>query len=261
MICPKCNATIDDNTKYCPKCGAPTEQNSTESEQIQPSTKQQPTSEAAGTKTIAVNESGKSGFKEIIKKPTTWIIAVLLIICIVSITMLLSKNDQTSRNGSVSVSQSAVQNDNASQNEVTANTEKESEEKYEPTQSAKAEGYTLGDTFKVDNLEITLGKEIKFSSVDNQFSEHHKKPALGIPITVKNLGNETDSLYSYTFYGSEGTQLDSIGYYFDDSISDAGKLRPGASYSKYIYCLYDGDGHYALELGMEDVTVEFDVKK
>ena len=261
MICPKCKATIDDNTKYCPKCGAPTEQSTAESDQTQLSTEQQPISEAANTETLAAKESDRSGFKETIKKPTTWIIAVLLIICVVSITMLLLKNNETSGNSSASNSQSTVQKDNISKNGVTEPEEKESEEKNEPTQSANDGGYTLGDTLKVDNLEITFGKEIKFPTVDNQFSEHHKKPALGIPITVKNLGNETDSLHFYTFYGSKGTELDSIGYYFDDSIDDAGKLRPGASYSKYIYCLYDGDGHYALELGMEDVTVEFDVKK
>ena len=193
--------------------------------------------------------------EEVIKKPTSWIIAVLLIICIVSITMLFSKNSQTSGSSTISDSNSA-QKDNTSQSEVAENTEKN-----EPTQSANDGVYTLGDTFKVDDLEITLGKDIKFSEVGNQFSDHYRKPAIGIPITVKNLGNETDSLYSYTFYGSEGTQLDSIGYYFDDSIDKAGKLRPGASYSKYIYCLYDGDGNYAIELGYEDVTVEFEVKK
>ena len=125
---------------------------------------------------------------------------------------------------------------------------------------------TLGDTFTFDGFEITLGKEITYGTVENQFSEYNGKEAVRVVATITNNNTETGKLSSldYKFYGSQGTELSSLGYYFDDSVTYAGDLRSGASYEKAFYLLYDGDGTYAIEFDDwfdQQVTVEFDVVK
>jgi len=123
----------------------------------------------------------------------------------------------------------------------------------------------LGETFVFDDLEITLGKEIKFTKIDNEFSDHNGKTVVKMPITVKNIKEETHSLnlFYYTVYGANGSQVDSVSSYFDDSVDFAGDLRSGASYTKYLYFLYDADGTYAIEFDdwTTKVTIEFNVKK
>lgn len=125
--------------------------------------------------------------------------------------------------------------------------------------------YGLGETFKFDDLEITLGKDISFTSVDNQYSDYYGKTVVKVPITVKNLKSETHSLSSIwvDVFGANGTEVTSVGYYFDDNYDSAGELRTGASYSKYMYFLYDADGTYAIEFDnwSTQITVEFEVTK
>ena len=123
----------------------------------------------------------------------------------------------------------------------------------------------LGETFNFDDLEITLGKNISFTKVENEFSEDNGKTVVKVPITIKNLKSETHSLnmFYYKAFGANGTELDDKAAYYDDSIDFAGELRSGASYTKYLYYLYDADGKYAIEFDnwSTKVTVEFDVKK
>ena len=123
----------------------------------------------------------------------------------------------------------------------------------------------LGDTFTFDDLEITLGKDLSFTEIKNEYSEDYGKPVVRIPITVKNLKEETHGLnmFYYKAYGANGTKLSNVAIYFDDNVDFAGDLRTGASYTKYLYFLYDADGKYAIEFDnfSSKVTVEFDVKK
>lgn len=131
-------------------------------------------------------------------------------------------------------------------------------------ETEKDKKYSLGETFTFDDLEITLGDKITFTKVKNQFSEHNKKSVVKVPITVKNVKDETHSLnmFYYKRYGSQGVELDDVSAYFDDSVDYAGDLRTGASYTKYLYLLYDGDGTYAIEFDnwTTKITVEFEVK-
>lgn len=123
----------------------------------------------------------------------------------------------------------------------------------------------LGETFTFDDLEITLGNDISFTTINNEFSEDNGKAVVRIPITVKNLKSETHSLNMFYFkaFGANGTELGDESAYFDDSVDFAGELRSGSSYTKYLYYLYDADGKYAIEFDdwSTKVTVEFDVKK
>ena len=130
---------------------------------------------------------------------------------------------------------------------------------------SKKNSYTLGETFNFDDLEITLGKDYSFTTIDNEYSENYGADVIKLPITVKNLKEETHGLnmFYYSVFGSKGTEVDAVNTYFDDNIDEAGELRTGASYTKNMYFVYDGDGQYAIEFNdlFNKVTVEFDVTK
>ena len=124
----------------------------------------------------------------------------------------------------------------------------------------------LGETFTFDDLEITLGNNISFTKIDNEFSDYDGQDVVKLPITVKNIKEETHSLnmFYYSTYGSMGTEISTVSSYFDDSIDFAGDLRSGASYTKNLYFLYDGNGKYAIEFNdvwSPKITIEFDVNK
>ncbi len=124
----------------------------------------------------------------------------------------------------------------------------------------------LNEVFVFDDLEITLGSDISFTKLKNRYSENNGKDVVKMPITVKNIKNETHGLnmFYYNIYGSQGTEVDNVASYFDeDSIEYAGDLRPGSSYTKYLYFIYDGDGNYAIEFNnfSSKKTVEFNIKK
>lgn len=123
----------------------------------------------------------------------------------------------------------------------------------------------LGETFTFDDLEITLGTEISFTKIENEFSEDNGKDVVKLPVTVKNIKDETHSLnmFYYKVFGATGTEANNAFAYFEDSVDEAGEIRSGGSYTKYMYFVYDGDGKYAIEFDnwIDKVTIEFEVKK
>lgn len=132
----------------------------------------------------------------------------------------------------------------------------------------KKEEYVLGKAFKFDDLEITIGNEFTYTVVDNEYSDHHQAEVIKIPVTVKNLKDETHGLnmFYYNFYGSKGTRVDTVAALFsenNDSVDFAGDLRTDASYTKYFYVIYDGDGTYTIEFNnfSEKISIDFEVKK
>lgn len=135
----------------------------------------------------------------------------------------------------------------------------------ESTTKEEKKSFTLGDTFTFDNFEITLGKSITTDTVKNQFSDHNGESVIVVPATIKNIGDETDSLNMFyiEYYGSKGTSVDGVSSYFKNSIEDAGNMRPGASMDVFVYILYDGDGVYGIDFDnySETKTVEFKVTK
>ena len=125
--------------------------------------------------------------------------------------------------------------------------------------------YGFNDTFKFDDLEITVGDKYSFDKVKNNFSEYNGKTVIKLPVTVKNPTSETKGLnmFYYKVYGSQGTEVKTLDSYFDDTLTYAGDLRSGAGQTKYLHILYDGDGLYAIEFDnySEKITVEFNITK
>ena len=236
-FCISCGAEMDLESKFCSKCGGNSE--NVNSNQVS-------------------NVSNNVGTQKWVK--VLIIILVILFVpvaCTTGCTILVgSAVDET-------LSSDSNKNDDNDYNNNYSSSEDFDDSSYDDTLFDDA--YSLGETFKFDELEITFGTEIGFSKVNNRYSEYNGQSVVKIPVTIKNLKSETHHLnmFYYTLYGSSGIEAENVGFYFDDSIDKAGELRNGASYTKYFYILYDGDGTYAIEFDnySKDITVEFEIKK
>ena len=118
--------------------------------------------------------------------------------------------------------------------------------------------YTFGSTFNFDGLQITIGTEFGWATVDNRFSDLNGSKVIKVPVTIKNTSQKTHGLNMFYFdmYGSAGTSLQSVSAYFDDSVDFAGDIRPGGSQNAYFYMIYDGDGDYFIEFDNLDSKIE-----
>lgn len=130
---------------------------------------------------------------------------------------------------------------------------------------SKNNQYSLDKAFKFDNLEVTISSNYEFTTIDNEYSEYNGATVIKVPVTVKNLKDETHSLNTFyvNWFGSAGTEVETFEFYFDDSVDLAGNLRTGASYTKYFYFLYDGNGVYTIELDnwTDKISIDMDITK
>jgi len=109
---------------------------------------------------------------------------------------------------------------------------------------------TLGSTFEFDNMRITFGEAIGWTTINRTWHELYGYEAFYIPIAVTNLYNTTRRLSTYRIrlFGPDGLRLDEIGTLFDNDISDWGNdMRSGATLHSYMHILYNGNGQYVLE--------------
>lgn len=126
--------------------------------------------------------------------------------------------------------------------------------------------YKPGETFVFDNFELSIGSDVTFETIKNEFSEHNGKEVIKVPVNVKNIGEDSRNLnmFYYKCYGSQGIELDDAASFFDDSLDYAASLKNGASYTRYVYYLYDGDGEYSIEFNEgwgTKLEVKFNVAK
>lgn len=190
------------------------------------------------------------------QKMPIWAIALLGII-IIFITIGIFGNDDTNnkRTNYSNGNNNSTTNSNINQGKT---------ENPDQSQNSTKKVYGFNEAFVFDNLEITIGSNYAFEVVQNHFSEYNNQSAIKLPITVKNLSNDTHGLnmFEYDVYGSKGTEAQDLGAYFDENIDHAGDLRSGASYTKFLYFLYDGDGKYAIEFDnySTKITVEFEIR-
>lgn len=237
-FCMNCGAEMDLKSKFCSKCGGNSE--NVKSNQVS-------------------NVSNNVGTPKWVK-----ILIIILVILFVTVacttgcTLLVgSAVDET-------LSSDSNKNDDNDDNNNYNSSEGSDDSSYDDTLYDDG-AYSLGETFKFDELEITFGTEIGFSKVNNRYSDYNGKTVVKLPITVKNLKKETHGLnmFYYNFYGSQGTEVKDLGNYFDNDVAYAGDLRSGASYTKYVYFQYDGDGTYAIEFDnySQKIIVEFEIKK
>lgn len=143
----------------------------------------------------------------------------------------------------------ATQNNNGSSNS-TINTNKK---------------YKLGDTFIFDGLELTFDTTYSFVTLENSYSDKNGMSVIKLGVNAKNVSSEKNhlSMFRYDLFGSQGQELRGLSSYFDEAIDDGSELKPGASYKKYFYIPYDGDGQYSIDFDndSQEISVEFDIKK
>lgn len=123
--------------------------------------------------------------------------------------------------------------------------------------------YTLGETFRFDDLDLTFGTDYECVVVKDRYSEHYGAKGIALPVTVKNQGQESNTLnpFFFSIYGTKGTTISSLWTVYDDAIENASRLLPGYSYTKNLYFVYDGDGTYKIEFSTfkDKVTLDFTI--
>lgn len=221
---------------FCPKCG--NKLDSKEEFCSQCGTKIGEEKKDSSVNNITNNSDSK-------KKMPTYLVVIISVVVFIIIVGII---------GSISSTDSYDKNDVTNYDGKTTT-----------TTVSKKKVLGFGDTFIFDDLEITIGSDIIFDTIKNQFSDNNGSTVVGVPITVKNLKEETHSLnmFYYDVFGSSGTEVDTVNSYFKDTLDFAGELRYNATYTKYTYFLYDGDGTYSIEFNnySEKVLVEFQVNK
>lgn len=134
------------------------------------------------------------------------------------------------------------------------------------TEAAKDKELTVGDTFEFDGFEITLGKDISFTKVDNEFADSHGADVIKIPVTLVNKDSESKSLNMFycKIFNAEGKESENLFAYFSADDVSGETLRPNAtSDDKFIHAVYTTDGDYYVEFSnfVDKVEVKVPVKK
>jgi RNA polymerase subunit RPABC4/transcription elongation factor Spt4 len=185
-----------------------------------------------------------------------WIIIIVVIIVLFIIASLGNNSTESNSNNS-STSNSTTESNSSSNNN--------SDSSKASTNSNQNKTYGLGDTITFDGLELTFDTTYSFVTLQNRYSDYNGRSVIRLGINVKNVSDEKNSLnmFDYDFFGSQGTELDGVAAYFDETIDYAGDLKPEASYKKYFYILYDGDGKYSIDFDnySQEISVEFEVIK
>ncbi|WP_407708485.1 DUF4352 domain-containing protein [Bacillus altitudinis] len=121
---------------------------------------------------------------------------------------------------------------------------KASAEQKEKKEKKKDEVYKVGDTIKVDGLEITITKAA-FKKPE-QYSTAEKGNVLDLTIETKNSGDDKAFIDNTEFnlYDKEGNKLDS--YYGYSEMAISGDINKGKKLSGHLF--FDVPKHKSYEL-------------
>lgn len=143
------------------------------------------------------------------------------------------------------------------------NTEENNEEAAAELVAALVE---LEETFEFDNLEITLGTDIAWDVIENEFFELNGAAVFSLPITVTNLSERTRKfdMFSYIQFSPTGEKLVSISSFFvDNAIDWSDDISPNETVEAYMYFLFDDNGEYVIEFdnSSERIKIVFDIQQ
>ena len=110
----------------------------------------------------------------------------------------------------------------------------------------------LGDTFILDDLEITVGEDIGFTEVTRAASSRYGLPVFYLPITARNISSSASflSTMSSVAFSPDGELGPCICPDFPETnIFRIREIQPGEAVEALLHILYSEDGEYILEFG------------
>lgn len=139
----------------------------------------------------------------------------------------------------------------------------DSYEEYENEEDKKT--INAGEKFEFSNLEIIIGTDYTFTTLDNSNSENNGMVLVKLPITIKNLSKEENHLNMFysSIFDPNNNKLTKQSTYFDDAIDYADDLKENEIYTKYYYFEYKTDGTYKVKFNnyKQEIEVNVNIKK
>lgn len=138
---------------------------------------------------------------------------------------------------------------------------------YDTDTDSKEENKTVnaGEVFEFSNMQITIGTDYTFTTLNSSDSTKNGMTLVKLPITVKNLSNDENHLNMFysSIYDPSDKKLTKQSTYFDDTIDYADDLKSGESYTKYYYFEYTTDGTYKVKFNnyTSQIDVNVSIKK
>ncbi len=112
------------------------------------------------------------------------------------------------------------------------------------------ENLTLASNFTYNDLEITVGNQVRFTKFFNNYDKNYNKTVVKLRMSVKNLADKSSGLapFSFNVIAPDGSNTDVILTYYDDNINKLGDLNVGAKKEGVLYFIYQGNGDYKVNL-------------
>lgn len=130
---------------------------------------------------------------------------------------------------------------------------------YDTDSKEESKTVNAGEVFEFSNMQIIIGTDYTFTTLNNSDSAKNGITLVKLPITVKNLSNDENHLNMFysDIYDPSDKKLTKESTYFDDTIDYADDLKSGESYTKYYYFEYTTDGTYKVKFN--NFTSKIDV--
>ena len=134
--------------------------------------------------------------------------------------------------------------------------------------SDNQEDLTAGSSVEFGGLEIQIGEQdtVELVRVTNQQSKYFTKTVIKVPVVIKNLSDEPNSLILpyYQYYDPNGNVLPDLSREYMDyeEANWTGELQPEEAKNAYFYILYSELGTYTIEFskaGEETVRVKIEI--
>ena len=113
--------------------------------------------------------------------------------------------------------------------------------------AADLQNYNVGETFKFQTFEITVGTP-SLTKVEDMYSSVVTNDIIKIPITVKNVGKTHGRLFEkyYDVFDYNDNRLKDASFYFKDTMTIADDIQVDESIDRNLYFEYTGEEHYKI---------------
>ena len=106
--------------------------------------------------------------------------------------------------------------------------------------------FSLGETFIVDNMEVTVIDDIYWGILEDEQLDFDGRYVMVLPVTVRNIGESTNNVFIEGTYGPDGIEQEPLGIWISADIVHVWDIGVGVTVNSSIHILYDGDGEYSI---------------